>query len=91
MEDLTRRRLKHNEAVFRAVNEEIDELSRNGTSPYVCECAQVSCTETIQLTRVEYRRIRSQAGHYVIVPGHEMPEIEDVVELAGDHAVVDKN
>ena len=92
MDDLTRQRLKRNEAVFRTVNEEIDDLeSRFGAMSYVCECADISCSETIRLTHAEYRRIRDEPAHYLIVPGHEVPEIEDVVERRDDHLVVDKS
>ena len=90
MDDLTRQRLKRNEALFPTVNDEIDDLeSRFGATAYVCECADISCSETIWLTHAEYRRIREQPAHYVIVPGHEMPEIEEVVERSDDHLVVD--
>ena len=91
MDDLTRQRLKRNEALFRTVNDEIDDLeSRFGATAFVCECADIGCSETIRLTHAEYRRIRDQPAHYLIVPGHEVPEIEDVVEQSDNHLVVDK-
>jgi hypothetical protein len=94
VDDLTRQRLKHNEAVFRTVNDEIDELGEGGSRSsraFVCECADPNCSETIQLTHAEYARIRSEPRHYILVPGHEIPEIEDVVEQAPDHIVVEKD
>lgn len=92
MDDLSRQRLKHNEAVFRTVNEEIDDLGASGNEhAYVCECADTACTATIRLPHDDYRRIRSQRNHFVVVPGHEVPEVERVVERAFDHLVVEKN
>jgi hypothetical protein len=92
VDDLARQRLKHNEAVFRSINEEIDEVGapRSGTA-FICECADARCAATIWLSHSEYRRIRKQPRHYVIVPGHELPEVETVVERADDHLVVEKN
>lgn len=93
MDDLTRRRLKHNEAVFRTINDEIDELGAGGsrsTRAFVCECADPSCTATLRLTHAEYEHIRSEPKHYILIPGHQVPEIEDVVEQSPDHIVVEK-
>jgi hypothetical protein len=91
MDELARQRLKHNEEVFRTVNEEIDDLGASGGgNAYVCECADVACTATIRLAHTEYTRIRSHRDHFVVKPGHEVPKIERVVERTPDHLVVDK-
>ena len=91
MDDLTRKRLEHNEAVFRAINDELDDASSGRPRQYICECADAMCTETIGLTRSEYRAIRDEADRYVLVPGHELPELEEVVRREPDHLVVDKS
>jgi hypothetical protein len=92
MDELSRQRLKHNEAVFRTVNEEIDDLGARGDgNSYVCECADAACAATIRLPHAEYTRIRSQPSHFIVKPGHEVPTIERVVEHAPDHLVVDKS
>lgn len=91
MDDLTRRRLEHNEAVFRAANEEIDERSdADGLVPYVCECATADCAETVPLSRGAYAAVRSSPHRYLVVPGHERPELEQVVERHEGYLVVDK-
>ena len=79
MNDLLRRRLEHNEAVFRAVNDEIEELA-HGDKPreFVCECADASCDATITLTRTEYEHVRSQPKHYVVVPGSGDQELQGI-------------
>jgi hypothetical protein len=91
MDDLTRKRLEHNEAVFRAVNEEIEDASDGGVRDYVCECADASCSETIRLTHEEYERIRADPDRYVLVPGHELLGLEDVVRREPGHVVVEKH
>ncbi len=90
MDDLTKKRLEHNEAVFRTINEEIDAVSDGGAREYICECADAACTATIRLTQDEYRAVRDQPNRYVLVPGHEVHGLESVVEREPDHLVVEK-
>jgi hypothetical protein len=93
MDELTRRRLAHNEALFRQINDEIEQhrASHPGALvEFLCECSDRGCTARIHLTPDEYRRVRSSPSQFVIADGHEEPEIEDVVEREGDHAIVQK-
>jgi hypothetical protein len=90
MDELARKRLEHNEQVFRAVNEEIDDASDGGARDYVCECADPACTETIRLTHEEYRAVRTDPKRYVIVPGHEVAGLDEVVRREDDHLLVEK-
>lgn len=90
MDELTRRRLAHNEAVFRRVNDEIDRAPRPAAD-YVCECADTDCTITIHLDGDEYSRIRAEPDWYVVLPGHERPELEHVVERHDGYVVVRKD
>jgi hypothetical protein len=90
MDEVTRKRLEHNEQVFRTVNEEIDDASKGGAHDYVCECADASCTETIRLTHEEYRVVRADPSRYVVVPGHELAGLEDVVHREAGHLLVEK-
>ncbi len=50
----------------------------------------MDCAERIELSRSEYERIRSRQTFFVVVPGHELPEIERVVERADRYAIVEK-
>jgi hypothetical protein len=38
----------------------------------------------------EYERIRSAPTHFVVLPGHEIPAVERVVERTGGYVVVKK-
>jgi hypothetical protein len=92
MDELTKRRLAHNEALFRAVNEEIDDLrASGGRRPYVCECADADCAQTIELTGPEYEAVRATPDRFVVAPGHVMPEVEHVVARSADYTVVEKD
>ena len=90
MDELTRKRLEHNEAVFRAINEEIDDASNRGARDYICECADATCSETIRLTQAEYRTVRADADRYVLIPGHEISGLENIVHREPGHLVVEK-
>jgi hypothetical protein len=92
-------RIAANEALFREVNEHIEEKARPfaASEPdapeycqFLCECADESCTENVELTLVEYEQVRSDPTHFAVLPGHEMPEAEVVLEQNGRFVVVEK-
>jgi hypothetical protein len=85
-----------NETVFRAANREIERAeqeSGGGTHrpiEVLCECGRQGCTGLITLTLAEYEDVHSQDDRFVVLRGHESPEIERVVEERADYLVVDK-
>ena len=81
------------EALFRDVNERIAESAERfdaDVAEFVCECADPNCTHRIQTSLEHYDEVRGEATHFLLVPGHEDPEIERVVERHGRHTVVEK-
>jgi len=89
---LSDERLAKNEILFREVNERLDDLATtwSKTTDYLCECSETSCAEIIELTSDEYERVRSRATVFVVLPGHERPEIENVVEANERFMLVEK-
>jgi hypothetical protein len=89
---LSDERLAKNEIHFREVNERLDDMatSWSKTTDYLCECSETSCVEIVALTNDEYERVRSRATVFVVVPGHERPEIEKVVEANEGFMLVEK-
>ena len=87
-------RIAKNEAVFRAANREIEEADReaggDGVLEVLCECGREGCSGLISLTVADYNGVHSQEDRFVVVPGHESPEIENVVERRETYFVVDK-
>ena len=89
-------RIAKNEAVFRAANREIEQAEKEaGGGPekvleVLCECGREGCSGLISLTVAEYDGVHSQADRFVVLPGHETPEIESVVERRAEYIVVDK-
>ena len=89
-------RIGLNEAVFREVNERIEDLAETfdlKTQPLdlICECGDAACVERIIMTRDEYERIRSEAHQFAVHPGHEYPDVETVVARLKGYDVVRKN
>ena len=88
----TLERLAHNQVLFREVNERLREMLDESVAvaEFLCECSQADCTETLPLGRSEYGRVRSQPNQFVITPGHEIPEIEEVVWESDRYILVRK-
>jgi hypothetical protein len=79
------RRIGENEALYRSINERIEDLNTafgmvTETMAVVCECGQIECTEQIELDLPTYERVRSEPTTFVVLPGHELPEVETVIE-----------
>jgi hypothetical protein len=89
-------RLGMNEALFREVNERIDGVNRafavaTGTMSIVCECGARDCIDQIPIAVDAYERMRSDPALFAVVPGHEIPDVEDVVERREDYDIVRKH
>ncbi|HET7119775.1 MAG TPA: hypothetical protein VFI17_00835 [Solirubrobacterales bacterium] len=86
-----KQRAVHAEINGRRVNEAIERGdSDGGTAVFVCECGYVGCNTTVQLSIAEYEAVRTDFDRFLVVPGHEIDEIEQVVERHPDHLVVVK-
>jgi hypothetical protein len=83
-------RVGKNEAVFREVNERINEVTGYENAEYLCECGYANCTETIFMTVAEYEGVRFDPTHFAVLPQHELPEFEDVVTRSDSYLVVQK-
>ncbi len=94
MSDELQNRLGANEAVFRQINEGIERGrwpgEEDAPAGFRCECARLGCTEVIELSVREYESVRADAERFIVVPGHERPEVENVVERHPEYLVVEK-
>jgi hypothetical protein len=81
--DVRCERAARNQSLFREVNERIRELSGSAMfAMFICECTDQTCDEAVSLTRQEYERIRSDSNSFFVVEGHEIREIEEIVDSA---------
>jgi hypothetical protein len=90
------RRIGLNEAVFREVNERIEDLAQTFSLAarhldFVCECGDSSCTQQIRMTSGEYEELRADPLLFAVYPGHETPDVEDVVDRRDGYDVVRKH
>ena len=85
------RRMALAEINGRRVNEAIQRGRQDDeTAVFVCECGSLGCATTLEMPVTEYERVRTDFERFVVVPGHEIPDIEDVVERARGFTVVAK-
>jgi hypothetical protein len=74
-------RIARNETLFREVNERVKEVVPvEGGIQFICECGDEACIEQVTLSVEEYERIRSDPVEFFVKPGHQIPEVEEVVE-----------
>ena len=90
------RRVGHNEALYRQVNERIEDLNEafgavTGDFAVVCECGDLDCKEQIRVSREAYEGARAHPTRFLVRRGHELPEVEHVVDRADDYVVVEKD
>jgi hypothetical protein len=88
-------RIGLNEAVFREVNERIEQVAetfnlQEEQLDLLCECGRAECVERITLTRAEYEHVRAESHLFAIRPGHDEPDVERVVENKKGYDIVQK-
>ena len=88
------RRIGMNEALFREVNERLEELAQGFAHPetldLICECGNASCASRIEMDRKEYEQVRSDSTTFAVFKGHEIPDVEEIVERRKAYDVVRK-
>ena len=87
--------MAQNEVLFRAANERMadwEESHAEGSAEsYYCECADPECRRRVLLGKSEYEGVRSDPHHFFVVVGHEIPDVETVIETHGEWCVIEKD
>jgi hypothetical protein len=87
-------RIAQNEQVFRQINERIEAghwpADAAELVAFRCECASLGCNQLIELTLADYEAVRADSRHFVLVPGHEIPAVERIVDRRAAYLVVEK-
>jgi hypothetical protein len=78
-------RIAENEDGFRRLN---DELGVMGV--FLCECGDPDCREHVEMPRDSYTEIRRNTRRFFVRPGHEITDVERVVEREPGWYVVEK-
>ena len=96
MTEDSKARIGLNEALFREVNERIEDLNRglaavsDGMMHIVCECGDGECVEQLSVSVSVYERVRSDPTHFFVKAGHERPPAEVVIAEGDGYTVVRK-
>jgi hypothetical protein len=93
MDVAVRQRIAANEALFRQINERINQGHWQGEDngiAFRCECARLGCNAMVSLNSEQYERVRANPRRFVLLPGHELLEHETVVERGDTYVVVEK-
>jgi hypothetical protein len=92
--DTRQQRVAKNEALFRRVNERIEEINEvlagDSKSDFLCECGDDDCTAPVSLTLLENEAVRTNPTHFLIARGHEVVDVEKVIRETDRYAVVKK-
>jgi hypothetical protein len=89
------RRLAENESFFRDINEHIRETATmygrdDHLYHFLCECSNRDCMLRLRMSLTDYEATRRHPARFLVAPGHELPEIERVVEQRSGYSVVEK-
>ncbi len=81
------------EGTDRLVNDIVAAATR-GSGPkesFRCECGHETCHEHVLIPRDLYERVRQDPMLFILQPGHELPEAEDIVRTADTYEIVRKH
>ncbi len=89
-------RAEANEQAFKAHNERRAAFEDAGGAaadqpvPFVCECDDPGCVRAVELPLAEYEHAVERVDRFIVIPGHEDPAVEVVVEEHEAYLVVSK-
>jgi hypothetical protein len=88
-------RLARNENLFREINERVREIATvHGADlhlyEFYCECSNTDCTLRVELHLRDYEGVREHGNRFLIAPGHNLPDIEEIVERNEGWWVIEK-
>jgi hypothetical protein len=87
-------RIARNEAIFREANEGIERGlwpdQRHDDTLFRCECARLGCSEPVAVNVADYERVRRDPRRFIVRIGHEVPDVETIVERNEKWLVVEK-
>jgi hypothetical protein len=86
-------RIAKTESLFRDVNERIAETAERigaNEAVLVCECGDRECGQQIAAPLQDYEEMRANGSHFLVSPGHEIPEHERVVKTKPGFRIVAK-
>lgn len=83
-------RIVQTKLFFRAINEEIARNDGHGETVFLCECGNPSCAEALRLTAASLQDLHAAPDLFVVLPGHEIEDVETVVDRSNGYLIVRK-
>jgi anti-anti-sigma factor len=89
-------RIVKNEHEFRDYNnrrlqaEDVPPTDTEELIPFVCECGDSDCIETLAITAAQFVEAHGEPNRFLIKPGHVYPDVERVIAEQPTYAVVEK-
>jgi len=86
--------LSQKRPLFREVNERIRQVNfsfgpeSRSNEIILCECSHSECDVRLEVPADVYDTVRTEGHRYLVAPGHEAPEAEEVVAGAPNYLVV---
>jgi hypothetical protein len=91
------KRAATNQSLFRDVNERVKDLNDHfhaytTLSDWICECANDTCVERIEMASQDYEQIRAAGERFFVAPDdeHVWLDVERVVERHDNYWIVEK-
>jgi hypothetical protein len=92
--DHRRERALRNEEFFRGANQailrEAEPAPASEPIEFLCECASLTCADRLRLAPREWRNAHEDDRTFVVVPGHEVLEVERIVRREERYTIVEK-
>jgi hypothetical protein len=90
-------RAARNQSLFREINERVKQLNEGFSlvlpvGEWICECADDTCVDRIELSAAEYEAVRIDGTHFLVAPSdeHVFLDVETVIERTDGYWVVEK-
>lgn len=78
MLDERKQKIGENEGIFRSVNERVRPLDQTWMT-ILCECGDKTCRDQVVIARSDYAGVREDSASFIVRPGHDIGETEDVI------------
>lgn len=94
------RHLVENEQLIQARNENFKNALKKFYSPdrtavhekmnFFCECSDLQCKGYVVLSISQYEAIHARDDRFVIMPKHDLPKVEKIVDHTAGYDIVEK-
>ncbi|MBW3538282.1 hypothetical protein KY386_02190 [Candidatus Parcubacteria bacterium] len=90
----------NNEKLFKSLNQQVETVTeplfkaeerRSVPVEFYCECSNRECVERVSLPIDEYRAVHRDPNCFLVKPGHDQRDIENVVQQTPRYWVVRKH